>query len=146
MEFTKSDIRMFEAARKEAEKSTFDRFHIGCVIVYKGRIISRGHNSSKTHPYQRYYNRYRKFNMNGGRPPMHALHAETSAIVNIPYVVGKDVDFSKAKIYIYRIAPGKPHGMGRSKPCCGCLHALRDLNLTNIYYSDDFGYSYLKLD
>ena len=39
MKFTNFEKRMFLAARAEAEKSDYDRFHIGCVITYKNKII-----------------------------------------------------------------------------------------------------------
>lgn len=147
MSITNFDRRMFNYAREEAMKSTFNRFHVGAVVVYKHKIIAGGHNSDKTHPMQERYNElYRKFNNSTGCPIKHSLHAEISAISAIPFVIGKEVDFSKAKIYVYRIAVGKPNGYGLSKPCPACLNAIKDLGIKDIYYTDDFGLSYLRLD
>lgn len=147
MKFNSFDMKMFNDARKEAEKSTFDRFHVGAVIAYKHRIIGRGHNSDKTNPKQKIYNtRYRKFNNDGGGAIKHSLHAEICCLNSVPYPVGKDVDWSKASIYIYRICPGKPNGMGNSRPCSACMNAIKDVGIKNIYYSDDLGYSCLRLN
>ena len=40
----------FKKAKDMAEISTFYRQHLGCVVVYKNKIISAGLNSNKTHP------------------------------------------------------------------------------------------------
>lgn len=147
MSISNFDRRMFHYAKEEALKSTFNRFHVGAVIAYKHKIIGSGHNSDKTHPMQEKYNElYRTFNNANGCAIKHSLHAEISAISSIPFVVGKEVDFSKAKIYIYRVAIGKPKGYGLSKPCPACLNAIKDLGIKDIYYTDDYGLSYLRLD
>lgn len=147
MSINNFDRRMFHYARMEAEKSTFERFKVGAVIAYKHKIIGSGHNSSKTHPMQEKYNElYRTFNNTNGCPIKHSLHAEISAISAIPFVIGKEVDFSKAKIYVYRICPGKKKGYGNSRPCPACMNAIRDIGIRDVYYSSDDGLSYLRLD
>lgn len=147
MNFSKFDLRMFNEARMEAESSDYKRFHMGAVIVYKKHIIGRGHNSDKSHPMQKEYNRkYRTFNNVGGNFIADSLHAEISAISSIPYTVGINVDWPKAKIYVYRISHGTKLGYGLAKPCPACMNALRDLGIKNIYYTDTSGYSYLQLD
>ena len=147
MQFTNFDMRMFQYAKLEAEKSDFHRFHIGAVIVYNKTIIGKGCNSDKTHPMQKKYNNlYRTFNNEYGGFIKHSIHAEIAAITSIPYVIGKEVDFNKAKIYIYRISPGKKRGYGRAKPCKACLNAIRDLGIKNVYYSDEDGFNYLYLE
>ena len=74
MSFSKRDFAMFDSARRAAENSTFEGFHLGCVMAYKGRIISSGWNSKKTHPVQKKYNRkYRKFNKSQ-KPIVDSLH------------------------------------------------------------------------
>lgn len=147
MSITSFDRRMFHYAKEEALKSTFNRFHVGAVIAYKHKIIGSGHNSNKTHPMQEKYNElYRTFNNASGCPVKHSIHAEVSALTSIPYLIGKEVDFSKAKIYVYRVAVGKPKGYGNSFPCPACLNAIRDTGIKDIYYTSDFGLSYLRLD
>lgn len=146
MEFSKFDVKMFEQAKMEAEKSDYIPFKLGSVITYKGHIVGRGHNTQKTAPQQcRYNNRYRKFN-NSDKPIRHSLHAEMSAMLNVPYPVGREMDWSRASIYIYRISLGKPHGYGCAKPCPACLHALIDIGIKKLYYTDDAGLAFIRLD
>lgn len=147
MFITSFDKRMFEYARQEAMKSTFNRFHVGAVIVYKHKIIGSGHNSDKTHPMQEKYNElYRTFNNTNGCPIKHSLHAEVSALTSVPYLIGKEVDFSKAKIYVYRISIGNPKGYACAKPCPACMGAIRAIGIRRCYFTGDEGYSYLELD
>lgn len=147
MKFSKFELKMFNAAHCEAEKSDFKQFNIGCVITYKGHIIGRGHNQNKTHPMQKKYNRkYRKLHNSSHTPISDSIHAEMDALNSISYTTGIEIDWSKVKVFIWRIAPGKPRGYGKSKPCPACAAALRDLNIHHIYYTDDFGLNYLYLE
>lgn len=147
MSFTNFDMRMFDKARLEAEKVYNQRAKVGCVIAYKGHIIGRGHNSSKSHPLQKQYNRrYRNFNNANGSFVNDTIHAEVDAINSISYTTGIKVDWSKAKVFVYRICNGKRLGYGCAKPCPACMNAIKDLGIKKIYYTDDEGYSYLELD
>lgn len=140
MSFSKKDFAMFDLARRAAENSTFEGFHLGCVIVYKGRVISSGCNSKKTHPVQKRYNRkYRKFNKSQ-KPIVDSLHAEISALVKIPYPLDQTIDYSQVKVYTYRICPGKRLKMGSSRPCQACMNALLDKGIRQIYYTTDDGF------
>ena len=137
---TKKDYKFFEMARKVAENSTYKQFHIGAIIVYKGNVVSTGYNSRKTHPIQKKYNRkYRYFN-DSDKPIEDMLHAEISSLVNIPYCVDQNIDYSQAKIYIYRICPGKRLKMGLCRPCPACFAALRDKGFKKVYYTTDDGF------
>ena len=137
----KRDYRFFEFARQEALKSKFDHFHLGCIIVYKGRVIGRGHNSDKTDPLQKHYNRERKFNKNGKQPIKHSIHAEIAALKSVPYPIQENIDWSKVKVYIYRICKGKKLGQGLARSCPSCMKALRDRGIQNLYYSTDDGFA-----
>lgn len=145
MTISKFDEKMFAAARKVAKTSDFDTFHLGCVIVYKKHIIGAASNSDKTHPMQAHYNQYREFNktQNGIK---HSVHAEIAAINSIPYTIGKDINWDKVRLYIYRICPGKKNKWGLAKPCAACLMAIRDIGIRHLYYTgDDGGLIYEKL-
>lgn len=146
MSISNFDKKMFHYAYLEALKSDYKRFNIGCVIAYKHQIIGRGHNSNRSHPMQKKYNRkYRTFNYVGGTYIHDSLHAEMDALCSISYVVGKEVDWSKVKIYVYRICRGKRLGFGNAKPCSACAAAIRDHNIKHVYFTDDDGYSYIEL-
>lgn len=145
MAISNFDIRMFNAARLEAEKSDYKHFHVGCVIAYKHTIIGHGHNSYKTHPVQKRYNeKYREFKFHESGGVRHSIHAEVAALMSIPYVVGKDVDFSKASVYVYRISPGRPKRYGCAKPCSACEAFIRDMGIKSVYYTDDSGLAYIE--
>ena len=147
MKFTKFELKMLHQAHIEAEKSQYDRFKLGCVITYKHTIIGRGCNDEKTHPLQQEYNRkYRKFNNESGSFIKDSVHAEIAAISSISYTTGISIDWSKVKVFIWRIAPGKPRGYGRAKPCPACTNALRDLGIRHVFYTDEDGFTYLRLE
>ena len=58
--FSKFDMKMFNKAREIAKTSDFDHFHLGCILVYKHRILAAASNTNKTHPQQKYYNQFMK--------------------------------------------------------------------------------------
>lgn len=143
----KSDMRFFEMARKEAEKSSFPRFHVGCVVVYQGNIIASACNTEKSDTLQAKYNRYRHFNNYGqGKCILDKAHAEIKALKFIPYPVAQQIDWKKVKIFIVRIAPGLPRGIGLSRPCAGCMAYIKALGIRQIYYSTDDGYAAERLE
>lgn len=142
---TKRDYEYFDMARKIAQESTFDNFHLGAVIVYKGRVISTGCNSHKSHPMQKKYNKkYRHFNRSS-KMINDSIHAEMSCLVNIPKCVDLNLDYSKCKVYIYRISPGKRLQVGLARPCEACMNALRDKGIRKIYYTTDGGFAMEEL-
>ena len=133
----KSDLKYFAKARKVAEISDYYSYHIGCVAVYQGNIIGIACNTNKTHPIQKYYNKYR-IESDSMLPK---LHAEIHCINSIRNL---DINFSKVKLYIYRIRKDRPHGMAR--PCPSCMAAIRDIGIKNIFYTRDDGYAYERLE
>lgn len=146
MNFTNFEIRMFEFAAQEARKSDYYAAKLGCIMTYGHKIISRGHNSNKSHPLQKKYNRrYRNFNNSTGKYIHDSLHSEIDAITKIPYVIGKDIDWSKVKIFVYRISPGNELGYACAKPCEACMAMIKDCGIRHIYFTDNEGYSYLRL-
>ena len=62
--FSTSDYRFYKKAKQVAKISDFKKVHIGCVAVYQGKIIGIGCNTNKTHPLQKYYNKYREEDVN----------------------------------------------------------------------------------
>ena len=131
------DIRMLNRALKVAEQSPFHQFKTGCVITYRGHIISMAHNVEKTSPAQKYYNKFRKFNHQ--EQIVHKTHAEILAINKIPYVLGREINWSRVHIYVARIAPGLKCGTGLSRPCPACMAAIKDLGIKNVFYTGPNG-------
>ncbi len=128
------DIRMLNRALKEAEQSVFHQFKTGCVITYRGHILSTAHNVDKTSPAQKKYNRFRHFNNKSYIE--HKTHAEILALSKIPYPVGIKI---KVNIYIARLCPGKRGGIGLSRPCEACEAAIRDVGIRNVFYTGNNG-------
>ena len=130
-----TDFRYFNKAHQVAKISDYKKQHVGCVAVYQGQIIGLGCNCNKTHPVQKKYNRYRKDLM------LPKLHAEISCLNQIKHL---DINFSKVKLYIYRIRKDQPFGMAR--PCPSCMAAIKDLGIRDVYYTTNDGYVYEKLE
>ena len=99
---SKADYRFFEAARRVAETSDFDNFHIGCVLVYKKHIIASAANTNKTAPIQKKYNKYRNFNKSN-KPIKDSLHAEIRALAAVPYPLAQTINWREVSVYVYRI-------------------------------------------
>ena len=131
------DYRYFDKARKIADISDYNRIHIGCVAVYQGQVIGLGCNTNKTHPTQKFYNRYRE------QPDamLPKLHAEINCINQMKNM---NINFSKVKLYIYRIRKDQPFGLAR--PCPSCMAAIKDLGIRDVYYTTNDGYAYEKLE
>ena len=132
-----SDYKYLNKARQVASISDYKKTHVGCVAVYQGQIIGLGCNTNKTHPTQYYYNRYRK-QLDTMLPK---LHAEISCINQIKHL---DINFSKVKLYIYRIRKDQPFGLTR--PCPSCMAAIKDLGIRDVSYTTNDGSAYEKLE
>lgn len=132
-----SDYKYFHKARQVACISDYSKTHIGCVAVYQGQVIALGFNCNKTHPKQHYYNRYRK----QSDDMLPKLHAEISCLNQLKNL---NVNFSKVRLYIYRIRKDQPYGLAR--PCPSCMAAIKDLGIKDIFYTTNDGYGYEKLE
>ena len=131
------DYRYFKKARQIANISDYKKQHVGCVAVYQGQVIGLGCNCNKTHPMQKFYNRYRM----PSDYMLPKLHAEINCLNQIRHL---DINFSKVKLYIYRIRNDQPFGL--SRPCPSCMAAIKDLGIRDIYYTTNDGFSYEKLE
>lgn len=132
-EFTNKKIKV-------AKISDFKKVHIGCIAVYQGKIIGIGCNTNKTHPLQKYYNKYREEDVNNTFVPK--LHAEINCLNSIRHL---DINFHKVKLYIFRDCKYNASGIGISRPCPSCMAAITDLGIQHIYYTTDDGYAYERI-
>lgn len=133
---TAHDIKLFDKAKKIASVSDFSKIHVGCVAVYHGKIIGVGCNTNKTHPIQKYYNQFR----DSSEIFIPKLHAEINCLNQIKNL---NINFSKVRLYIYRIRKDQPYGM--SRPCPSCMAAIKDLGIREIYYTSNDGFIYEKI-
>lgn len=134
---TKGDDKYFRKARQAADISDYYKVHIGCVAVYQRNIINIACNCSKTHPAQKFYNKYRI----PSDSMLPKLHAEINCINSIKQL---NINFSKVKLYIYRIRKDQPYGLAR--PCPSCMAAIKDLGIRNIYYTSNDGYVHERIE
>lgn len=130
---THKNIKYFNYARNMAMMSDYNRVHIGCVAVMNNKILSTGFNTTKSHPLQAHYNQFRDFH--GAEMHNYTLHAEMSCLIPL---WSSNLAWNKIKLYIYRIKCGT--GKGLSRPCNGCMAAIKDLGIKEIYYTTDTGY------
>ena len=137
----KTDYKYFAKSRQAALVSDFAHIHVGCIAVYHNNIIGIGCNTNKTHPAQKYYNRFRENPKQGNNHFIHKLHAEINCINSIKNL---DIQFSKVKLYIYRIRSDQPFGLAR--PCPSCMAAIKDLGIRNIYYTTNEGFVRERLE
>ena len=134
-------MRYFSLARKEALRSDFVKYRVGCAVVCGNRVLATAHNSEKTHTDQKHYNLFRSFDQNV-EDVVSKVHAEVAALAKARYA---DVDWSKAEIYVWREMRGsRDHGLAR--PCKGCMEAIRAHGIRHIFYTGDEGYIYEFLD
>jgi tRNA(Arg) A34 adenosine deaminase TadA len=100
-------------------------------VVYKKEMVSTGVNKRKTHPFQALY---------GSNTHSIYWHAETSAIHGAMYRLNL-VQFWKCSLYVIRI-----NNIGQlrySKPCQGCMRAIKVFNIKRVVYSTNEGYKIL---
>ena len=132
MNLTKSHRAYFKAAKSVSDLSDFPRVKVGCVAVYKHKIISSGYNSYVTNPLQKRYNKFR-FDTDS---TLHSKHAEVDCL--LPLINRKDIDFSRVILYIYRqYKSGDP---GVARPCDSCFNLIKDLGIRTVYYTGDNSY------
>lgn len=127
----------FKVAHDEMNKSDYSgSARVGCAVYYKGSLLARGHNTDKTSPLQKQYNRYR-FPEND-TPSKN--HAELAALKKIRYL---DIDFSQVEVYTYR--EWKNGRLAESRPCPSCMAFIKKLGIKNIKYTTRDGFAEEKL-
>jgi len=105
-------IPPIRAAINESKKSKH-RFQIGAAIAKGKRILSKAHNTRKTHP---------KF----GSGQYSTLHAESHAIYK---AVRQGINIRGSTLYVYR------HNNNLAKPCDCCMCLIKKYGIKEIVYS-----------
>ena len=93
MSISKKDIRMLKHALDVSDMSDFPKYHIGCVVALKGKVLNASFNSEKTHPLQKIFNKQR---FSCDNTP-HSLHAEIHALAPLQ---NEDIDWKNYKLNV----------------------------------------------
>lgn len=134
----KSEIH-FNKACEMSYHSNDDKYHIGCVAIYRNNIIGLGYNNRKTHPLQKKYNNlYREVKYN--RDIIPTIHAEMMCLLSIRHL---DINWNKVSLYIYRSCT---HGQGMARPCPACMAAIKELGIKHIYYTTNDAYVHERIE
>lgn len=137
MKSTKHD-RIFDILSVVAQDVTdFGSARLASAIVFGNRIISIGINRRKSHPFQAKYAKNKSAIY---------LHSEISAIKNsLNHIQASEL--KNASLYVCRmkhIVPGSHYfTFGKACPCEGCLRAITDFEIKNVYYTTEDGYEKL---
>jgi len=125
---SKLQNRIFKKCVNDFSLSNCRTLHFS-FIIYKNKIISFGwNNARKSHPIAKIYgHRY------------HCIHAELHAINNL---YRRDIRLDKIKLANVRIF--KDGSFGISKPCDVCCKLLLDLNINDIWYTNEHG-NFIKM-
>lgn len=126
------DMKFFRRATEMAMKSDMS-VKMGCIVTYKGKIISEGCNQKRTHPLQAEYDKERPDVMEG-TPNVHSLHAESAALFKIK---NENIRWNKVDIYVSRPMVSRLYGL--AKPCPSCQKLIKDLGIKRIHYTTDDG-------
>ncbi|MBR4155383.1 MAG: hypothetical protein IKU01_01590 [Bacteroidales bacterium] len=133
---TKKEKRFFNIAKEISYLGDYKRTRVGAVVVEKNHILSTGFNAKKTRPLQHKYNIYR--NLDDYENSVAMQHAEIDALSPL---IGKDIDWSKVSIYVYREL--KDGQKACSRPCVACGRLIKDLGIKEVYYINNYG-DYVK--
>lgn len=101
-------------AKQEAAKSDYHPYKIGSVALYKGRVVSYGRNTNKSHA-----RLIRDFGYHSG------THAEALALMKA---------HKCDTLFVIRIT--KNGNISCSKPCVRCLAFAKQAGIEKIIYSD----------
>lgn len=131
-QLTRRQRSFFESAQAASLLSDYPKFHLGCVVVKKSRIISSGHNSITQYSSIQQKMDFKRF----GGEHRGACHAETAALLPL---IRQRADLSSCVVYLYR-----EHSDGTpvvSRPCSGCMSLLRAVGIRRVFFTVDGGYA-----
>lgn len=136
--------KYFRLAKNVSELSDYSKknIHIGAVLVYKNKVISVGYNTDKTSPIQKKYNKYRITDdrVYNNEKQSSCIHAEMKTLIDTRDM---DINWNKANMFIYRESNGY---MRNCYPCQACMRAIKDRGIKNIFYTNENGYNYERIE
>lgn len=107
-------------AEKHANKSTFNRARIGCVITKGGRVLSTGRNKTRR-------------SKNSARPMYESIHAEEDAIIHLLRQPNGLKQLAGSTIFITRILKNGETAL--AKPCNSCQKLINAVGIKKIIYT-----------
>lgn len=122
-----SHNKIFSLLERVAEASDHTRHQMAAALVIRNDIIAFGWNRMKSDPMQAKY---------GANKDCIYLHAEIHAIKNALRTRHPD-QLARADIFVLR---KKEQKYGLAKPCAGCMRAISEFNIRNVYYTTEEGY------
>lgn len=121
--------------------SDFMKARLGAVLIYKGKVMSVGWNSTKTSPLQLQLNRHRGYEIDASETH-NTLHAEVACLAKVRDL---NIDWGRASLFVYRIKKDGSSGMAR--PCTGCQALIKSMGIKNIYYTtNDNGWCFERMN
>lgn len=139
--YSEKRIKKYFNKAKEMSHNSIEHNKVGAILVYKNKIIGIGYNRNVSSPIQKKYNIYRtnETRVYNVETMNNYIHAEIDCVERTKRLC--NIDLNKCSLFIYRET--KSGSMGLSKPCSACSMYLKDNNISNIYYTNDFnGYTY----
>jgi tRNA(Arg) A34 adenosine deaminase TadA len=122
-------LLMLQAMAEDVEPVANAR--LAACVALRGKIVSWGQNSVRTHPFQREW---------GKNEHATSWHAETHAIHNSLRRISAG-DLARTTLYVVRVK--RPHEtsrewmLGMSRPCPGCWRCIQEFDIGRICYSTE---------
>lgn len=134
----KRQERYFEMAKNISNLSDCKQHKLGCVFIYKGKVIAAQYNTTKTSPVQKQYNKLRNFEYD--TPNNGAIHAEFGCLL---HTKDMEIDWNKVSVFIYR---NHRNGIRARSFCCeACRQAIIDRGIRRIYFTGENSYCYERI-
>lgn len=126
-------MKFINLAIEYAKLSTHPHFSLGCILVYKNRVVATGSNSIKTDT------KAPKYYKETTKKTFQNCHAEFNALKNFDkdWVSGRNKHplLPRITAYIARIKADGTTGMAR--PCVNCLKMFKRYGIKTIYYTEN---------
>ena len=128
-------------ARNACYYSDFMKARLGAVLIYKGKVMSVGWNSTKTSPLQKSLNKFRHYELDCGAAH-HTLHAEVACLAKVRDL---DIDWGRASLFICRIKKDIRHGCFNQCHISNIIRCLsHHTNISNLDVSGMVGCNFWR--
>lgn len=112
--------------------SPYHRLKVVAFLIYRGKIVNFGTNSEKTSPMQfKYRQRTHLANIENF---LDKEHAEINCLRRV--YLG---DFDVKRLELVIISKRNDNSFRLARPCCTCMAAIRDIGISNVYYTTNDG-------